>query len=235
MEGAQLPWKVQKIDTSRGPPADYSSLCLPLPKPPKGMEWVQDKETREWRLSTAVQDLHPEEQGQSNLSASKGCAEESEGKKNLEHLVLPSDTLAGICIRYKVTATQLRQANCFSGSNLSLAPQRLIIPTNGLTIPVKQDDSSPEYKLRAVMAALPQLNRAEAKAYLQMSDWEVERAIEGAEEDLVWEESSALLEAHEAIPLPLNKLNKLTSSVEHPKERELEMSPLLSSVDMRFT
>jgi hypothetical protein len=61
---------------------------------------------------------------------------------------------------------QLRQANCFSGSNLLLAPQRLIIPINGLTIPVKQDDSSPEYKLHVVLAALPQLNRAEAKAYL---------------------------------------------------------------------
>lgn len=197
------------------------------------MEWVKDSETGEWRLTAAGQDPQPEEQRQSYLPSGEFCAEKSEGNQYLEHLVLPSDTLAGICIRYKVTATQLRQANCFSGSNLSLAPQRLIIPTNGFKVLSKQDDSSHEYKIHAVMATLPQLNRTEAKAYLQMSDWEVERAIEGAKEDLVWEESSALLEVHEAIPLPLERLNKLTS-VDYSKERELEMSPLLSSVEMRF-
>ena len=44
------------------------------------------------------------------------------------HVVLPDDTLNGLCLKYKITPTQLRRANCFSGSNLALAPARLRIP-----------------------------------------------------------------------------------------------------------
>jgi len=49
----------------------------------------------------------------------------------MEHIVLPKDTLQGICIQYKVSATRLRQVNRFSGSNLLLAPKRLLIPIKG--------------------------------------------------------------------------------------------------------
>lgn len=50
------------------------------------------------------------------------------GVKELYHLVQPSDTLQGICLRYGITPTELRQSNMFSGSNLALAPSRLRIP-----------------------------------------------------------------------------------------------------------
>lgn len=43
------------------------------------------------------------------------------------HIVQPSDTLQGICLRYGITATELRQWNVFSGSNLALAPSMLQI------------------------------------------------------------------------------------------------------------
>lgn len=238
MEGAQLPWKVQKIDISRGPPADYSSLSLPLPKPPNGMKWVQEKETKVWRLISAEEDQKSKELGLSESSVAKCASEEAEKHNFLEHLVLPTDTLAGICIRYKVTATQLRQANCFSGSNLSLAPPKLIVPINGFTSALKQDASSPEYKLHALIVAVPQLSRTEAKAYLQMAEWDVEDAIKGAKEDLDWEtsleESNAVLVVHEAVPLLLDEANSSASSVDHKKERELEMAPLLTSIETRY-
>eukprot|EP00566_Odontella_aurita_P035030 CAMPEP_0113550554 /NCGR_PEP_ID=MMETSP0015_2-20120614/14047_1 /TAXON_ID=2838 /ORGANISM="Odontella" /LENGTH=80 /DNA_ID=CAMNT_0000451375 /DNA_START=91 /DNA_END=330 /DNA_ORIENTATION=+ /assembly_acc=CAM_ASM_000160 len=56
-EGGQFPWKVQKVDTSRGPPGKYDQISRrePLPRPPVGMTWVRDEETREWSLSKCVE------------------------------------------------------------------------------------------------------------------------------------------------------------------------------------
>jgi hypothetical protein len=86
------------------------------------MEWVQEKETKDWRLISAEEDQKTKEQGLSESGIAKCANEEAEQINFVEHLVLPIDTLASICIQCKVTATQLQQVNCFSGSNLSLAP-----------------------------------------------------------------------------------------------------------------
>ena len=51
----------------------------------------------------------------------------------VEHIVLPSDTLQGICIQYKVSSTILQKVNNFSGSTLCWAPKRLFIPLKGTT------------------------------------------------------------------------------------------------------
>lgn len=49
---------------------------------------------------------------------------------HVQHVILPEeDTFDGICLRYGITPTQLRQANGgFSGTNLRLAPATLNIP-----------------------------------------------------------------------------------------------------------
>ena len=44
------------------------------------------------------------------------------------HRVEPDDSLRWICLKYKVNANDLRRANSFTGSNLKLAPKKLIIP-----------------------------------------------------------------------------------------------------------
>jgi hypothetical protein len=46
----------------------------------------------------------------------------------IEHIVLPTDTLQGICLAYKVSAMRLKKENGFSGNNLQLAPKKLRIP-----------------------------------------------------------------------------------------------------------
>ncbi len=83
----------------------------------------------------------------------------------------------------------------------------------------------------------PQLSRTEAKAYLQMAEWDVEGAIKGAKEYLDRETSpeelNALLVVHEAVPLIHDEPDKSTSSINHKKERELEMAPLLTSIETR--
>jgi hypothetical protein len=57
------------------------------------------------------------------------------GQDYVVHTVLPSDTFSGICLRYKVKPVTLRRVNQFSGTNLALAPSKLLIPLeNGMSI-----------------------------------------------------------------------------------------------------
>ena len=92
------------------------------------------------------------------------------GVDYLEHVVLPSDTLQGICLAYKVNVTRLRQANCFSGNSLSLAPKKLVIPLSKQALRSGcirvQDTDAKEYKLHAFLAEFPDLSTTEAKAYV---------------------------------------------------------------------
>lgn len=111
--------------------------------------------------------------GVSSSSPSEDCA--------LEHVVMPTDTLQGICIAYKVHPTALRRANHFSGNNLMLAPKKLIIPapakrkaaaaTGGgarQRVPVaQQDTTSKEYKINSLQAKVKELSTAEATAYVK--------------------------------------------------------------------
>ena len=51
-----------------------------------------------------------------------------EGCDYLLHSVQETDTFQGICLKYKLKATVLRQANYFSGNSLLSAPDILVIP-----------------------------------------------------------------------------------------------------------
>lgn len=42
-----------------------------------------------------------------------------------QHIILPSDTIQGICLQYRVSPVILRQINTFSSSSLLLAPKKL--------------------------------------------------------------------------------------------------------------
>ena len=92
------------------------------------------------------------------------------GVDYLEHVVLPTDTFQGICLAYKVSATHLRQANHFSGTSLSLAPKRLLVPISKKALRSGyirvQDTDAKEYKLHAFQAEFPDFSLAEVKAYV---------------------------------------------------------------------
>ena len=49
-----------------------------------------------------------------------------------------------------------------------------------------QDKSSKEYKLYALMAEMPCMELVEAKAYLDLSNWDLEEALRSAREDDGW-------------------------------------------------
>jgi hypothetical protein len=86
------------------------------------------------------------------------------------HVVLPTDTLQGICLAYKISTTRLRQANHFSGSSLVLAPKKLVVPISKQAqrqgyIRI-QDTDTTEYKIHAFLAEFKDFDRAEAKSYV---------------------------------------------------------------------
>lgn len=85
--------------------------------------------------------------------------------KLIEHIILPKDTLEGLCLKYKTSATRLRQINQFSSSSLLLAPKRLLIPLkndmNGIKL---QDTDTTEYKIHKVLSECCRLGMKEIEA-----------------------------------------------------------------------
>eukprot|EP00339_Tiarina_fusa_P019389 CAMPEP_0117031322 /NCGR_PEP_ID=MMETSP0472-20121206/22528_1 /TAXON_ID=693140 ORGANISM="Tiarina fusus, Strain LIS" /NCGR_SAMPLE_ID=MMETSP0472 /ASSEMBLY_ACC=CAM_ASM_000603 /LENGTH=182 /DNA_ID=CAMNT_0004739627 /DNA_START=95 /DNA_END=643 /DNA_ORIENTATION=+ len=178
-EGGFLQWKRQEIDESRGPAASYSNLKKPLPGPPVNMHWVLDTITREWRLE------HIMETPESDVVATPVDEQDDE---IIEHKVLPSDTFQGICLRYKITPTELRQANGgFSGTNLHLAPNPLRIPSKhqpvveATAVPVGEE--SPQTKIQRLCRSCPGLSKSEARCYLELNDWDAKEALLNARDD----------------------------------------------------
>lgn len=82
-----------------------------------------------------------------------------------QHIVMPTDTLAGICLRYKISRRDLQRVNKFYGNDLRLAPCQLCIP---ITLKARQvgwkpqDVNSPEVKMATLLAQVPSLSSMEA-------------------------------------------------------------------------
>ena len=198
------PWKPQKIDMSRGPAGNYRNLRKPLDMPPKGMEWQFDeRHADKWILKHRDVEVAPSALPSSSSKENENVANKKdtdgvpmalvEGVDYLKHTVLHDvDTFQGLCIKYKINAIQLRQANGgFSGTNLRLAAPVLYIPLKGhperLNIRA-QDTSSMSFKLQTLLSEFPRLRHPEAKAYLELADGDLEAARKEAKEDLAWEE-----------------------------------------------
>eukprot|EP00977_Amphora_coffeiformis_P017864 scaffold5999_cov149-Amphora_coffeaeformis.AAC.1 len=125
------------------------------------------------------------------------------GVEYTEHVVLPTDTLAGICLLYKITRRELQRANRFYGNDLRLAPGKLYVPITEKarryvhlrTITRSgrnaQDVESHEFKMAAFLAQHRSLSMMEAKCYLDTNDWDLEQAIEEARHDVEWERQEA--------------------------------------------
>lgn len=84
----------------------------PLPNPPSGYYWSKNEEDKSWilqqfDLTTANDDSNTVE---NQTTFGQGAV--------IEHVILPADTIQGICLRYRVSATELRRWNHFSGSTI---------------------------------------------------------------------------------------------------------------------
>jgi LysM repeat protein len=187
-EGGLYPWKVQKIDTHRGPATNYRGVNRPLPPPPKNMVWVRDEKTREWSLVTTEADAVIDAEVIDDY-------DKESTDPFMEHIIKPTDTFEGVCLRYKVTPTELRQANRFSGTNLNLAPNPLRIPKKdnmqaATAVPVNRPTR--EQQISRVRIACPGLARTEAKCFLELNDWNVNLAIMDAQEDVAHDGDDAV-------------------------------------------
>eukprot|EP00584_Thalassiosira_punctigera_P001418 CAMPEP_0172530174 /NCGR_PEP_ID=MMETSP1067-20121228/3993_1 /TAXON_ID=265564 ORGANISM="Thalassiosira punctigera, Strain Tpunct2005C2" /NCGR_SAMPLE_ID=MMETSP1067 /ASSEMBLY_ACC=CAM_ASM_000444 /LENGTH=203 /DNA_ID=CAMNT_0013314329 /DNA_START=90 /DNA_END=701 /DNA_ORIENTATION=- len=198
-EGGFYPWKVQKIHRPRDglvATCDYKSdLSAPLPDPPKGQTWVRDESTREWSLVPVVSAsaVPPGEEGGDAAVAFAVAVADASGKTVAVagvryHEVTPTDTFQGLCLRYKVTPTELRRANRMMGNNLKLAPERLVIPSNEKNRKLDEREPTKEEKIAALLSKLPlgvraKLSYSEARAYLEIADWDVSSAVNDVNED----------------------------------------------------
>jgi hypothetical protein len=100
------------------------------------------------------------------------------------------DTLQGICLQYKIKPAKLRQMNRFSGSNLNLAPKKLLLPKFHKGVGVREQDrtTSKEFKVHFVIATYQFMNLKEATSYLKiLFKWDLGNALKSIESDLVWE------------------------------------------------
>lgn len=202
-------WKRQDVKLN-APVADYSCVKFPLPPPPKGMVWQHNDATGEWKVVNAC-DVSTNKQVELGTEKNMSLGDRGEGKEldimsvneevNVEHVVLPTDTFQGLCLKYQVSATRLRQANMFSGTNLKLAPVKLIIPVDSKLLEAGKlrlrDEPSLEMKIHSVLKQFSGLSRTEAKYYLNLTDNDVDAAIKEAHEDSAWEESSLTPVSHE--------------------------------------
>ncbi|KAL7575707.1 hypothetical protein ACA910_011523 [Epithemia clementina (nom. ined.)] len=116
---------------------------------------------------------------------------ERDGEKNesfIEHLVMESDTLPGLCLRYHISKRQLQRANGFDGDSLRLAPKRLLVP---ITEKAKrlgwkpQNRNSKPYKMAAIVARCKHLSMDNAKRYLENNSWNLEEALQQVWDDEV--------------------------------------------------
>jgi len=198
-----------------------------LPKPPKGKRWVQVMENEKCEYAATQNNNNNEWHlvDCDDEKEDKECTEgQQEQRKFLEHKVCPSDTFQGLCLRYKITPTELRQSNRgFSGTNLLLAPDPLRIPLpligniairvfdvyNG-NINSANDKPSMVKKLQKACgyglncASNSKLALSEARCYLELNDWNYEEALKNAKEDLAMEkatmEKATKIQAHQKIP-----------------------------------
>eukprot|EP00814_Leptocylindrus_danicus_P005132 CAMPEP_0116045364 /NCGR_PEP_ID=MMETSP0321-20121206/27574_1 /TAXON_ID=163516 /ORGANISM="Leptocylindrus danicus var. danicus, Strain B650" /LENGTH=275 /DNA_ID=CAMNT_0003526683 /DNA_START=142 /DNA_END=969 /DNA_ORIENTATION=- len=177
-------WSIQKDENYDSSEDDNSSDgSLPsvhspgIPNPVNGREY-----SREYAPPSCLDFATAEENEQ-----------QQKAKMYVEHVVMPTDTLQGLCLKYKVKPVKLRQVNRFSGSTLACAPQILYIPVSkeafdGGAVKV-QDRNSDDFKLYSLIANFPSLRFQEARAYLDMNDWNIDAAMKECYDDLKWEAS----------------------------------------------
>ena len=264
-EGGIYPWKVQRIELPRsggraGVVTSYANLKEPLPSPPKGQTWVQDVQTREWKVvpvlaveqddssppvvarpadvnddwddATAVVAAAPVsvEAIRVIVEATATTSGELEGGVRY-HDVLPTDTFQGICLRYKVTPTELRRANkmismAASTTSLKLASTKLIIPANDRNKELFLGGSSNaakcptrEEKIATLIYKVSRITQnkltySEAVAYLELAEGDVTLAIENVYTDFGWTNGQSSMEE---ILLREEKITALIANVSRRK------------------
>ena len=184
--------------------------------------WMQDESSREWKLVPVATDAEVavarvEKSGDVAAATvsvngdactavpvtitavvnNNGGADDDATNGIRYHEVLPTDTFQGICLRYKVTPTELRRANRMMGTNLKLAPAKLLIPSNDKNQQLDLNrEATKEEKIASLISKVSRITKnkltySEARAYLEIADWDVDRAVDDVREDFGWSEGQS--------------------------------------------
>lgn len=158
-----LPWKLDDNKVSTPALDDYGK---PLPNPPAGHVW-EFGDTK-WEL---VEKKEPAE----GVDNAKVYSEPTKDPLVVGHIVLPSDTLNGLCLRYNVSAVDIRRLNNFSGNQIQYF-KTLHIPVgpNALQNDIKQD---PTLLLTQQFKNATGEGEVETKIYLEDAGNDLQKAL----------------------------------------------------------
>lgn len=174
MEGGYLPWKNQKVENNC-PSPDYFTKSLP--PPPSGQFWERDLEGN-WKLMKLLD--HTNDDGTVTFNQ----------PSIIEHIVMPIDTLQGLCLQYHAKAIDIRRMNMFSGNNIQVKT-KLLIPINA-GVAIRPQIETEEIILQK-FKNVTQEQTQEARLYLDEYQWNLENAIQAWNNDNNWEETEAKL------------------------------------------
>lgn len=170
MEGGYHPWKNQKI-VNLSP--DYEYFSKSLPPPPNGHCWER-QDNGEWILFRM-----PVQESTNSMEFTKPSI--------FEHTVMTTDTLQGLCLRYRVSATSLRRMNMFSGNNIHFK-KTLLIPVEGGTY-IEFQQCTEDVILQRFRNETQEAV-AESRLYLDEHNWNLEAALAAWKKDEKWIEDS---------------------------------------------
>ena len=154
------------------------------------MEWVFDEDKKEWRLERL-----PDFDVVAEAGVEDDECEAREPQYFLQHHVQSKETLADLCFQYKLTPSELREANpgIFEPSSSKLLPNQSIrIPyhpdgAHMVEKPIQAEQlyplPTPQDKVKILHQKYRNMSTSEAKCYLELNDWDLSLALANALED----------------------------------------------------
>lgn len=159
----------------------HDRACQELPLPPPGSRWEQDEDGA-WSM------VEVEPAGREEAAREGGdTPREPRPAARREHVILPGDTLQGICLKYGLSPRALKRAN--PGLDTRDSQLRgvfaVVLPGDGPVQPRSIDVDIARFR-----AAVPSLGSQEARFYLLCAS-DVDDAVRRARADLAWEAAVA--------------------------------------------
>lgn len=169
MEGGYLPWKNKSVEVVD----ELEAVGKPLPPPPAGSQWSQEA-SGEWVLK------------QIESKDATQAPDEENNPNVVVHEILPEDTLEGICLKYNVTATEVRRVNMFSGNSIHFKKTLIIPLCKGLSFSGKDNHSTEDALLHRFQSDTGE-SSIEARIYLEDNNWNLDTAVQAWKGDQHWQ------------------------------------------------
>lgn len=174
MESPYFVWKKQRpSDFAKSPELDYYGK--PLPPTPPGIYWEKIDGDAKWELKRALD----------NSKVNDGNRVVFSSSSVIEHVVMPHDTLQGLCLRYRVSANTIRRVNMFSGSAIQFKKVLRIPIESGVAVELQVD--SHDLLLQKFRNETGE-GLLEARVYMEDAAWDLSAALAAWRQEESWEQ-----------------------------------------------